>query len=125
MSEILLETTEWNCSYFVPNHTYLLDKKGCILAYINSITNELIISNNPIKLDKRYRKFKKTSHPQLEKILKKQKPEKEVDRSFEVKSKENVYIVDLIGKNYKCNCIGYSFRGYCKHIEAVKSKIEK
>jgi hypothetical protein len=122
MSEILIETTVWNTDYKVPNNTYLLNSKGEILAFINELTGKLTVSKTPIKLDKRYRKFQKTSHPELEKISKLQKKE---GRSFEVKSKDNVYIVNLSNKKYNCTCTGYNFRGHCKHIDAVKSKLEK
>lgn len=122
MSEILLETTVWNTDYKVPNNTYLLNSKGEILAFSNELTGKITVSKTPIKLDKRYRKFVKVSHPELEKISKLQKKE---GRSFEVKSKDNVYIVSLIDKKFSCTCTGFNFRGHCKHIDAVSEKLKK
>ena len=32
------------------------------------------------------------------------------------------YTVELIGGKYHCNCIGYGYRGKCKHSESVAKK---
>jgi predicted nucleic acid-binding Zn finger protein len=43
-------------------------------------------------------------------------------RVFKVKSNTKEYIVELNESNYSCTCIGYNFRGKCKHITAVEEK---
>jgi len=121
MSEILKETTVWDCD-FQANHTYLLDNKGKIIAHaVNGGDTIMISKSGNIKLDKRYRTFVRSNHPGLTKLLKSEKPEIGV-RVFLVKSKEKQYTVELSGSTYSCTCTGYNFRGKCKHIDAVAKK---
>lgn len=123
MSEILKEVTEWNHS-IQPNHTYLISDSGAIIAYAVFSGDEIRISKSgSIKIDKRYRKFVKSNHPGLVKLLKKEKPESDV-RKFKVKSKEKEYIVSLKENSYSCTCTGFTFRGHCKHINAVAEKLQ-
>lgn len=121
MSEILKETTVWDCD-FQANHTYLLDNKGKIIAHaVNGGDKIMISKSGNIKLDKRYRTFVKSNHPGLAKLIKSEKPESGV-RVFKVKSKEKEYTVELSNSDYSCTCVGYGFRGKCKHIDAVAKK---
>ena len=122
MSEILKETTVWDCEYRQPNHTYLLDNKGNIIAYAKWHGDEIEVSKSGrIKIDKRYRTFVKSNHPGLAKLIKSETPNPGV-RVFKVKSKEKVYTVELSNSDYSCTCVGYGFRGKCKHIDAVAKK---
>ena len=58
MSEILKETTVWDCD-FQANHTYLLDNKGKIIAHAVHGGDKIMISKSGnIKLDKRNYKKK-------------------------------------------------------------------
>jgi len=35
-----------------------------------------------------------------------------------------MYTVELISGKYHCNCIGYGYRGKCKHSEQMRQKNE-
>lgn len=114
------------------NHTYLIDKKGRILAFAKWHSNEIdILKSRPV-IDKRYRKFIKSDHNELSKLIdsfKKEYNEKEsikekpkYDRLFKVKSGEKEYLVHLDKNKLFCNCTGFNYRGKCKHVEFVKLK---
>lgn len=122
MSEILKEVTEWKCDFQVANNTYLLDNKGKIIAYAKSSNDEIITLSKPIGLDKRYRKFIKVNHIGLSKILSKVTDN---NRIFKVKSKDKEYTVTLDNDTQllSCTCTGYTFRGKCKHIDAVNNTL--
>ena len=131
--EILKEVTQWDVEFKQPNHTYLVNNKNQIVAYAKWHTNEIMVFNSRNILDKRYRKFEKTNHKVLSKLIKQfesednQKQEKQKTiksdsvRLFKVKSKEKEYIVEynLIGKYITCPCIGFGYRRKCKHADAV------
>lgn len=135
--EILREISQWDVEYRQPNHTYLVNAKNQIVAYAkwHSKTDVLIFKSRN-QLDKRYRKFEKVEHSKLAKIakqfasedIKKEKevikPTKDV-RVFNVKSKDKVYTVTF-NKNSKqvvCGCIGFNYRRYCKHSDAVAKQL--
>lgn len=122
MPEILKEITEWN-SDIQPNHTYLLDDSGRIIAYAPEHGNKIVTLKSGMKIDKRYRKFIKSNHSGLFKLINKEQPEPDV-RKFKVKSKEKEYIVSIREDNYSCTCTGFTFRGQCKHINAVAEKLQ-
>jgi hypothetical protein len=132
--EILKEVTQWDVDLKQPNHTYLLNNKGQIVAYSKFHTEEIFVLNSRISLVKKYRKFIKTDHSELSKLIpkyidddKKQKQTKNKDsRYFKVKSKEKEYIVEYNQKSKRliCSCVGFSYRGKCKHSESVAKKIQ-
>lgn len=39
-------------------------------------------------------------------------------------SKGNEYSVELHDKGFACDCTGFSFRGKCKHSQAVLDQVE-
>ena len=121
MSQILQEITEWDIDYPIVNKIYLLDLKDNIIAYTNS-DNTIIQLQKPIKLDKRRRKFIKVKHIGLSKLI--QKVEDNT-RIFKVKSKDKEYTVSLDNTTdiMSCTCTGYTFRGKCKHIDAVRNTL--
>lgn len=123
MSEILKETSIWNCDSKQPNHTYLISDSGNIIAYAPWHGDKVIILKSKMKLDKRYRKFVKSGHLELSKIQSNEKPETGV-RKFIVKSNDKEYTVILKNNSYSCSCIGFSFRGKCKHSTAVAEKLK-
>lgn len=115
--EILQEVSTWNGDYNC-NHTYLLNGDK-IIAYIKEGDNQVNIINSKMRIDKRYRKFIKVKNSALSKLIPKEKPTN--IRVFNVQSKEKVYIVELntTKSRYSCNCTGFTYRGKCKHIDAV------
>lgn len=123
-------TADWNIdSDILPNHTYLLNSKGQIVAFAKLNGNNITELKSRIYLDKRYRKFVEYKHPGLSKLIPKySKEEKSViqkpdyDRLFKVKSKDNEYEVILKNNRLSCSCAGFTFRGKCKHITAVAEK---
>jgi hypothetical protein len=117
--QILKEITEWESDFPIINKIYLLDLKDKIIAYTNS-DNTITQLKSPIKLDKRRRKFIKVNHAGLSKLIQKDNN----NRIFKVKSKDNEYTVSLDNDNrLSCTCTGFTFRGKCKHIEAVRNTL--
>lgn len=123
MLQILKETTVWNCDFDIRNHTYLLDGDK-VIAYAVFGGDEIRFSPSKIRIDKRGRKFVFSDHPGLKKLLSNQKPEPGV-RTFKIKSKDKVYFVTSKKDNFSCTCTGFTFRGKCKHIDAVVAKIQQ
>jgi len=125
------EITEWdNSEFVVPNHTYLFDGKSNILAYAKASNGELVILHKPLPVDTRRRKFIKVNHKALQSLAKTlQLPEETLQSNYpnwQVKSDSGkTYTVELISGKYQCNCIGYAYRGKCKHSEQIKTEQEK
>ena len=124
------EVTDWSDSeYPVPNHFYLFDGKSNILAYAREGDGDVTIFKTPLKMDTRRRKFEKVKHKELDKIAKNYQSIQETKPSdypnWQVKSESGkTYIVELIGGKYHCNCVGYGYRGKCKHSEQIKKEQE-
>jgi hypothetical protein len=80
-----------------------------------------------IKLDKRYRKFIKVNHSELSKLTPKDDghdySQKVGVRIFKVKSGNHDYKIEVAGSSITCSCIGFGYRGKCKHAEAVRVKL--
>ena len=127
MSEILQEVTAWKSDFPVPTHIYLLDNNSNIIAYVKQSDNTINQLKSRIKLDKRYRKFIKVNHTGLSKLISEDNGHdyspKSGIRIFKVVSGNHDYKIEVNGDRLSCTCIGYGYRGKCKHIEAVKSKL--
>lgn len=135
--EILKEITpDWNVDSRPPNHTYLVNKKGQIIAYAKWHSNDIDILKSRHYLDKRYRKFIKDNHAGLSLLIPQYINEDNTSdnqkmiipdnvRVFKVKSKEKEYTVTMDNNNrLSCNCTGFGFRRKCKHVDAV-AKIQQ
>jgi len=121
------EVTEWdNSEFVVPNHTYLFDGKSNILAYAKASNNEMVILHKPLPLDTRRRKFIKVKHKELDAygatvVL--EEPDLSNTPHWSVKSDSGkTYTVTLESGKYTCNCVGYAYRGKCKHSDSVASE---
>ena len=125
MSEILQEVTIWKSEFPVPNHVYLLDNNDNIIAYIKQGDNVINQLKSNIKLNRRYRKFIKVNHAGLSKLISKDNghdySKKIGVRIFKVISGNHDYKIELDNSILSCTCIGFGYRGKCKHIEAVKN----
>ena len=128
MIEILKEVTEWKVEYKQPNHTYLVNKKGHILAFAKWHSNEIDIIKSKMILNKRYRKFIKDNHSGLSQLIPQFNNNQEdnnkldYDRLFKVKSKNKEYNIIFKDNRLTCECIGFNYRGKCKHADVVKKR---
>ena len=123
------EITEWdNSEFVVPNHVYLFDGKSNILAYAQVSNNELVILHKPLAIDTRRRKFIKVKHEALDSygatvVL--EEPDLTNTPHWSVKSDSGkTYTVTLESGKYTCNCVGYAYRGKCKHSEQIRNENE-
>jgi hypothetical protein len=123
------EVTKWDYEFVVPNHIYLFDGKSNAIAYAREDNGEVTVFKNPLPIDTRRRKFEKVKHKALDRIAKTlQSNEKTLQSDYpnwQVKSDSGkMYTVELISGKYHCNCIGYGYRGKCKHSEQMRQKNE-
>ncbi len=114
--EALRETTVWTgVDHRQPNHDYLLDGDR-VVAYRPWGTGEIRVLSGKIKIDRRGRKFEKLE-PNPFGNLGKAKEEPVV---LEVQgSKGKTYYVNP--EERTCTCPGFTFRGNCKHVEALNA----
>ena len=104
------ETTIWDDGKTAINHTYLLDGDKMV-AYVRYGTNEPFWFKNPIRIDKRGRKFENVSDALFNMSFNVLTP----NNTREVQgSKGQTYIINL--DENTCTCPGFTFRGTCKHI---------
>lgn len=94
-------------------HVYLLDGTT-LIAYIKAGETTPFYFKKGIKgFDKRGRKFEKASKDLFDAHV-----ESAVSNLIEVQgSKGAVYYVDP--EQHSCTCPGFTFRGNCKHVEAL------
>ena len=118
------EVTEWdNSEFVVPNHTYLFDGNSNILAYAKASNDELVILHKPLPMDTRRRKFIKVKHEALDSygatvVL--DVPKANDLPSWQVVSDSGkTYTVTLESGRYTCNCIGFAYRGKCRHSKQI------
>lgn len=110
--EALKEITVWKgIEYAQPNHIYLMEGDKAY-AYIKFGKGPAHYFKQPLRLDKRGRKFERAS-------IKLFKAPKVESARIEVKgSKDNVYYVDP--ETSTCTCPGFTFRGNCKHLSVLQ-----
>lgn len=110
--KLMMETTVF-AGAKMPNHSYLLNDAGYALGMRKFSAGEVMKFKTPLFIDKRGRTFK---------LVDDLGPDTPVSSNIvEVAgSGENVYSVDLDKK--QCSCMGFSFRGICKHIAIAESK---
>ena len=85
----------------------------------------MVILHKPLPLDTRRRKFIKVKHKELDAYgatVVIDVPSHENTPHWSVKSDSGkTYTVTLESGKYTCNCVGYAYRGKCKHSESVAS----
>jgi hypothetical protein len=67
--EILKEVTQWDVEFKQPNHTYLVNKKNQVVAYAQWHSNQITVLKTRNVLNTRYRKFEKSNHKELSKLI--------------------------------------------------------
>lgn len=114
---LVKETTpDWTDAIRPPNHTYLMsDNMETIYGYFKwHNPNDFVMLRTPLKIDRRYRKFK---------VLQSGynfAGEKPKGRIWEIAgSKGNKYVVSQDELGYNCSCVGFKYHGKCKHIDEV------
>jgi hypothetical protein len=110
--EAVKEITVWEGS-LQANHTYLLDGDK-MLAYIRKGTEDEFWFKNPIRIDKRGRKFEPVKTNPFTCLGGSIRNTKEV-----VGSKGQKYIINL--DDNTCTCPGFTFRGDCKHVKELQT----
>lgn len=122
------EVTEWDKSEFkVPSHIYLFDGKSNALAYVKESNGEIFIFKKPLPIDTRRRKFIKVKHEALDAygatIVLAPPPVANNINIFMVKSDSGKeYTVEKIDGRYSCNCVGFAYRGACRHSKQIKEE---
>ena len=121
MAEAYLETTEWadvkGC-----NHTYYLEGDK-MLAYIRHGTQEPFWFKRPITISKSGRKFQKVDPRAFETsiggVFKFLEPEPTSPELIEVQGSKPGSVYYVNPKEGTCTCPGYTYRGTCKHVNAI------
>jgi len=115
MEQAFKEITKWDDGVTTVNHTYLFNGDKAV-AYIRYGTSEPFWFKNPIKIDKRGRKFEQVSNDSFALSINVFTPNniKEVTGSNGTK-----YIINL--DENTCTCPGYTYRGTCKHVKELES----
>jgi hypothetical protein len=105
------EVTQWETDLKI-NHVYLLEGNR-MLAYIPAGTKKPIYFKQPLSFDIRGRKF-----------LELKKSPFDMPKNTEIVevpgSAGAVYRVNPIART--CDCMGFNFRGKCRHLEQVLGK---
>lgn len=113
------ETTKWTNN--VPNGIYLLsDDKTKMYAYVAPGQKSVKRFKNFIRIDTRGRTFKAVENTFGFEIGK----EEAEGRVWTVKgSKGDEYTITERNESLQCTCSGFRFRGACRHVESIRSKV--
>jgi hypothetical protein len=116
--QVLQETTVWDVDYKTPNHVYFMDGDKAV-GYSAWGTQSPFYFKNPLRIDKRGRKFKEV--PDTWGFATPSQDSN--DETWEVAgSKGSKYLVKLSEGQYTCTCPGFQFRGQCRHIAEILEK---
>jgi hypothetical protein len=114
MEQAFKEITVWEDGNTAINHTYLLDGDKMV-AYIRYGTTEPFWFKNPIKIDKRGRKFEQVSNDLFNLSINVFTPSDVIEVQG---SKGAIYFVNT--SENTCTCPGYTYRGTCKHVKELE-----
>ena len=107
--QALREITVWEGDA-QPNHVYLMDGDKAV-AYIKHGSDQPFYFTNPMRIDKRGRKFEKLDTNPFEISVE--------STTIEVQGSNGaVYYVDPETKT--CTCKGFEFRGTCRHLKDLQ-----
>lgn len=118
MAEAFLETTDW-ADITGCNHTYYLEGDKMI-AYIRLGTSEPFWFKNPIRIDKRGRKFQKVDPGPFLKEIFVSEPELKDDNVVEVAGSKPGVMYYVNKSEGTCTCPGFTYRGTCKHVKELE-----
>ena len=108
------EITIWDDGNVNINHTYLLDGDKMV-AYIRQGSDEPFWFKQPIRIDKRGRKFELVEPNPFTSRVEPMPWIKQV-----AGSKPGVFYTVNTDEN-TCTCPGYTFRGACKHVKELET----
>ena len=112
------EITEWaDIQNVQPNHVYLMDHDYQAIAYSKLGKDPLFFFKEPLKLNRRGRKFIKVRNT-FGWIAEPKAPAK-VSGWIVLGSKGDKYVVTAEGT---CTCIGFGYRGTCKHLLSIQNQ---
>ena len=83
--------------------------------------------HKPLKMDTRRRKFIKVKHDALDAygatVVIEEPKAIDVPNWQVLSDSGKTYTVTLESGKYQCNCIGYAYRGKCKHSDSVNKSV--
>ena len=114
-------TSDWVGVVCPPNHTYLMDDRmNSVIGYFKQHNpNTFHLLKNPLTIDTRHRKFKvmQTGYKFVR--------DKEAAPHWVVEgSGGHKYVVSQDKIGYNCSCVGFKYRGKCKHIDGVVDELK-
>lgn len=126
--KIVQETTVWKgIEYRQPNHVYLMDGDK-VYAYSKWGTGPAEYMKNPLRIDRRGRKFVEVKKNPWKFDLGLVAPKEEIEEPkgqvWEIAgSKGNKYFVNLSAGHWSCTCPGHGFRGKCRHVDEIAKTV--
>jgi hypothetical protein len=126
--KIVQETTVWKgIEYRQPNHVYLMDGDK-VYAYSKWGKGRPEYMKNPLRIDRRGRKFVEVKKNiwgfDLTIGPEKQEEVKPQGQVWTVAgSKGNQYFVNLSAGHWSCTCPGFGFRQKCRHVAEIAKTV--
>jgi hypothetical protein len=120
MPQAYKEITKWADGNTAINHTYLLEGDSMV-AYMRVGSTVPFYFKNPIRIDKRGRKFEVVEPNPFDSIPLVAVPQQTSANIVEIDgSKGAKYILDKV--LCTCTCPGFTYRGTCKHVKELENE---